>query len=954
MLKQDILIIENLMKKKKKESEFIQLLEDNKIQRTLDDMLLANRLNIPIFLISHNNLLKDGNVKKYIKKFLNNNGILINENNIHGGFGDKVSKINELKITKFLDDSCRNITEIHAAKQVGNCPTINNLIWVYPEQQQHWNVNLSLPLLLFDKGCGNKPTIDFDPAKENNNLNITLITPPTATNTTPPTVTPPTATPPTAITPPAIPPTAIPSTAIPPTTTDTTQPTIPPIQKQVTLNSYNIENDTNIVLYRDAILNNSDILKELFDNIGKNSVYIENLENIYSQTHDKFKFVIDKLNEICQNGLTQAALTLQPAPTLQTGTTALAAPVTQVPPTLQTGTTAPTPPVTQVPPINITESERTSFNSTIRHLQETVRNLNDEKANNLINLDTRKKIIDIIREKLDKKKEELNKILENKRDVEKSLGRKIDNKNLEITNLKYEFNILVGHLRSNIGNLGNLEEELKFKDSELLEIKNKMKTYELVLDDYMNQIMNLTDVDRSEVGKLLKNLDLKRQTNLKLEKEKSEIFIEINKLESNNTILSRAFEVTKNENYNLKSELDKNKKILTASNVNIEALILLNQQIIQLNSYLNNLNQEKHKLIDILQVKNTNLQKLEKDVLPELKQKLKANETKYLSIVDELQEEKQKKNMLDQELQALKLKQDGELLKLHEENIKLEIMNDETNEKFQKEMNDIDKKYEEQIKILRDQIDEELQKKSEMEKHLQEEIELLKSERSLLFKDLEKNEAEKTIEGVDKIKKNIFYIQIKLEKIYLINLQNNNEEQEKQLKLRLMSNEEQFKLLEKHNLTLQEEIDNLSSNKTNLLETVEVLTFEQEQLKQFIDELESEYENLLSETSMLESSDSSLNDKIQNLEVLISELFENEINQEQRNQMLNHYLRLCSDENQALKKEILFLKSGMKQIINTFDENILSDEEQQGKNNAQKTAMNNILQAKNNITRLFE
>uniref|UniRef100_A0A6C0J692 Uncharacterized protein n=1 Tax=viral metagenome TaxID=1070528 RepID=A0A6C0J692_9ZZZZ len=135
-------------------------------KKTIEDIKRAQRRRIKVKIISANY----NEYKKAIFDLLNSiDGIKINIDDIHMRVSPKDMKLRELKVSKFLDDSCYNIRTLHKAKKIGRLPQLKHLIWTIPEYEEFYDIDLNEELLL------GKDKNWFDKAREGSLKGVQLI-----------------------------------------------------------------------------------------------------------------------------------------------------------------------------------------------------------------------------------------------------------------------------------------------------------------------------------------------------------------------------------------------------------------------------------------------------------------------------------------------------------------------------------------------------------------------------------------------------------------------------------------------------------------------------------------------------------------------------------------------------------------------------------------------------------
>ena len=170
-------IYTNIRDSKKISNEDVldRYLDTSLFNLTIDDMKNATKYNIPIYIVSENNALEP--YKKKIIEFFSKKNITINEFLITNN-ESKVNTIKENNITRFIDDSCKNIVDIYKEKQQ-NYDTfkLEELVWAYPEKEQYWQIdfikenNNIRKLKLFKYDC-TVPENKFNSETTNEGLNI--------------------------------------------------------------------------------------------------------------------------------------------------------------------------------------------------------------------------------------------------------------------------------------------------------------------------------------------------------------------------------------------------------------------------------------------------------------------------------------------------------------------------------------------------------------------------------------------------------------------------------------------------------------------------------------------------------------------------------------------------------------------------------------------------------------
>ena len=106
---------------------------------TISDMINATKCNIQIYIVSENSdldLYKTNIIEFFSKKNIIIKEFLITNNE------SKVKSIKQNNITRFIDDSCKNIVDIYNEKQQ-NYDTfkLEELVWAYPDKEQYWQID---------------------------------------------------------------------------------------------------------------------------------------------------------------------------------------------------------------------------------------------------------------------------------------------------------------------------------------------------------------------------------------------------------------------------------------------------------------------------------------------------------------------------------------------------------------------------------------------------------------------------------------------------------------------------------------------------------------------------------------------------------------------------------------------------------------------------------------------
>nr|QFG74596.1 MAG: hypothetical protein [Megaviridae environmental sample] len=109
---------------------------------TLVDMQIGQMEGAKIVIVSANRI----EYKQSIFNFLKNLGISILISDIHMRVFPKIDKLEEINATRFVDDSCDNIRDVHTAKNSGRLLNLKQLIWTIPETEEYYSVRLDSPL----------------------------------------------------------------------------------------------------------------------------------------------------------------------------------------------------------------------------------------------------------------------------------------------------------------------------------------------------------------------------------------------------------------------------------------------------------------------------------------------------------------------------------------------------------------------------------------------------------------------------------------------------------------------------------------------------------------------------------------------------------------------------------------------------------------------------------------
>ena len=115
------------------------------ITKIIDDMLNAIHQGKEVYIISANSR----RYKDAIYTLMRDLGVNIPKENIYMNVSPKIDKLRELDITKFIDDSGYNIKNIHRAYQEGKLPRLKKLIWVWPEEENIYDVDINSDLHIF-------------------------------------------------------------------------------------------------------------------------------------------------------------------------------------------------------------------------------------------------------------------------------------------------------------------------------------------------------------------------------------------------------------------------------------------------------------------------------------------------------------------------------------------------------------------------------------------------------------------------------------------------------------------------------------------------------------------------------------------------------------------------------------------------------------------------------------
>jgi exonuclease III len=102
---------------------------------TINHMKYGQSIGAKIVIVSANSC----KYKKPICKILNYVGVKIKESYIHMNVYPKDIKLQQLKCTLFMDDSCANITKIYNAFKKNIIPTLEKLVFVVPEKEKEYN-----------------------------------------------------------------------------------------------------------------------------------------------------------------------------------------------------------------------------------------------------------------------------------------------------------------------------------------------------------------------------------------------------------------------------------------------------------------------------------------------------------------------------------------------------------------------------------------------------------------------------------------------------------------------------------------------------------------------------------------------------------------------------------------------------------------------------------------------
>lgn len=127
---------------------------------TINHMRYGQSIGAKIKIVSANS----DTYKIPILNILNHVGINIQYDDIHMGQRNKHDKLNELKCTLFMDDSCDNIKKIYVNKKI--IRTLQKLVFVVPEQEKeyksntHYEIDLNKNLSICDSSSWAKDLLD--------------------------------------------------------------------------------------------------------------------------------------------------------------------------------------------------------------------------------------------------------------------------------------------------------------------------------------------------------------------------------------------------------------------------------------------------------------------------------------------------------------------------------------------------------------------------------------------------------------------------------------------------------------------------------------------------------------------------------------------------------------------------------------------------------------------------
>ena len=120
--------------------------------KSLKPYLIKSTLNKIRYALAHkhNVYIVSANSKKLLTPIyglLQHLKIAIPKKNIIMREQNKSNKLREIKATEFTDDSMINIIKIHAAKS--HLTNLQKLIWVWPERQRFYEIDLDKKISLF-------------------------------------------------------------------------------------------------------------------------------------------------------------------------------------------------------------------------------------------------------------------------------------------------------------------------------------------------------------------------------------------------------------------------------------------------------------------------------------------------------------------------------------------------------------------------------------------------------------------------------------------------------------------------------------------------------------------------------------------------------------------------------------------------------------------------------------
>jgi len=142
-----------------------EFLIDKVFNKTIEDMRTGQMYGHKILVVSANKL----KYRNSIKLLLNHFRIKIELTDIHMEVFPKSTKLRELEVNRFVDDSIINIQEIYHEYVKDKIPKLQQLIWTIPEKEKYYNIRLDMPLnLIFIHE--DKPPLKHSALIESNNL----------------------------------------------------------------------------------------------------------------------------------------------------------------------------------------------------------------------------------------------------------------------------------------------------------------------------------------------------------------------------------------------------------------------------------------------------------------------------------------------------------------------------------------------------------------------------------------------------------------------------------------------------------------------------------------------------------------------------------------------------------------------------------------------------------------